>query len=162
MKIFSIRLLRRAYALLAMTSFLAIATTPADARICERDWLSVWRNANGELHGTTWLEGNGIAYNRGSQTGAWAVTANQNNTGYQTVNGMSNCTSSAATSPWVISTDGANCWCKMTGPRVGLWVFAFTYSTTANCANGCARHCAYCAQHGAQNSCTRAALLALP
>jgi hypothetical protein len=38
------------------------------------------------------------------------------------------------------SGSGQYCWCRMTAPRVGAWVFAYNYSLTSysNCSESCA------------------------
>jgi hypothetical protein len=42
-----------------------------------------------------------------------------------------------------------NCWCRMTTPALGLWVFRATYASHANCAGYCATDCAGRVSHEA-------------
>ena len=133
------RLLRRAYAPLAMTIFFIIITTPAPAQMCERDWLSVWRNASGSLQNSPWPQNS--AFTHGARYGTWAVTAIQANTGRQTVNGLSQCNASSTVSD--NNADGANCWCRIINPTVGPWVFRATHVSAAVCAGNCTHFCAF-------------------
>ncbi|MDR1071981.1 MAG: hypothetical protein LBL21_05055 [Rickettsiales bacterium] len=78
---------------------------------------------------------------------------------------MSLCNSSTAsgTNQSSALADNKNCWCRMTTPNLGAsWVFYYASSSAASCAYDCAGSCAYCVRYGANNSCSRSAVLALP
>ena len=80
------------------------------------------------------------------------------------VSGISACSSTSGTSANAISgnpstTDGRFCWCKMTAPRAGRWVFHADSGLAGNCAEGCAFGCANYVRY---DSSVRAAVLALP
>jgi hypothetical protein len=51
----------------------------------------------------------------------------------------------------------------MTTPNLGAsWVFLRDFGSAANCAISCAVNCANCVRFGADYSCSRSAVLALP
>jgi len=111
-------------------------------------WLNAWRGHSGTLPSS-------------SQVGAansttWSVTANVGAFGSQTVNGQAACTAGSA--PTSATLNGTSCWCRMSGPFAGSWVFAWSY-TASFCAHSCASNCAYCVRNGSVNSCTRGAVL---
>ena len=92
----------------------------------------------------------------------WTVTAAVAPFGQQTLKGESACietTSNNTTKPTDAILDGVNCWCRMTSPRVGSWVFNYTNSTASACASGCANDCSNCVQLGTTGWCSRRAVL---
>jgi len=131
-------------------------------------WLAAWR-AHGSFNagggGTGLGQSMAQAYTQHSPGGHWSVTAGAGAVaGRQTVSGISLCTAdvSGGNPGWNIS-HGNNCWCQMTAPLVGQsWVFVLTLTNANSCAHVCAQRCARCIWNGSQDSCTRAALLALP
>ena len=98
---------------------------------------------------------------------AWGVTKNGDDK--CTVTGISTCSSTSGTYPsaskpipgdYPSAINGSNCWCKMITPRVGAWVFLYTFGSSApSCATYCAH---YCANFVWDYSDFRAAVLALP
>jgi hypothetical protein len=51
---------------------------------------------------------------------------------------------------------GQYCWCRMTAPRVGAWVFGDDIGSASNCSANCAAHCAFYVRN---NAAFRAAVL---
>ena len=143
---------------LAMTIFLTIITTVASAQtvsICQH-WIDGWRVAGGSLPGGSRVPTTSNA------SRVWSVTATTP-VGSRTINGQAWCHNvSTGTGPLEHNTAGVHCWCRITNPYVGPWVFLFTDSTAAICAINCANDCSFCGLVGSNASCTRAALLALP
>jgi hypothetical protein len=78
------------------------------------------------------------------------------------VNGVSVCYhTSSGGGPEVPSWGwGLNCWCRMTEPVVGSWVFRNSFPNQLECQINCALGCATCVRDGTNISCTRTALLA--
>ena len=98
----------------------------------------------------------------GSNAGFWSAH-NSNNTACS-VSGMVMCSTESGTSGTAIAGspsiwNGINCWCAMTSPRAGRWVFMHAYGTAADCAINCAF---YCGSRVRSFSTYRAAILALP
>jgi hypothetical protein len=142
-------------------------------KLCQLDWFNAWRAASGVLSSPTYMH----TLEHGSQasSGAWSVTSDQGSVPVKhTVSGTSQCSSIACPTPPCASSSpsltnsstNANnkyCWCRMNAPNLGAsWVFAFADSSGALCANNCASNCSACVWIGANNSCSRSALLALP
>jgi len=101
-------------------------------------WLAAWRSHSGTLPSSS------SKYEH-YQT-PWSVTASVGNYGSQTVSGESLCSSTDGGSLGIIdnpsTTDGRYCWCKMTSPRAGSWVFRFGGSNASHCSSDCASNCA--------------------
>jgi len=116
-------------------------------------WVSAWRGHNGTLTNGTRVptSGNGAR--------EWSVTANVGGSGTHTASGDAWCGTSSTAPPSAHSASGTNCWCRMTGPRAGSWVFDWTSFTASNCANNCANACSSCVLNGSNNSCSRGAVL---
>ena len=129
-------------------------TASAGAWVCAKnewiakdieDWLAAWRAAVDYVGKwpscCTWGEG---------QTSTWSVTASVGNYGQQTVSGESRCSSTNGTyaNPGNPSTtNGEYCWCKMTSPRAGSWIFYGYWSHALYCSIYCADYCAYVVLH---------------
>ena len=102
--------------------FIAIITTSADARICKlvedpRDW--------------------GVPVGWGN--GWKSLFAN-----YQKVAGMAMCSTTngvinIAGNPSMEA--GPGCWCQMTDPVIGRWIFGHWYATNIDCWSRCTTHC---------------------
>ena len=148
--------MRKVINFVVMAIFFVITIAPVNARMCERDWLSVWRNASGML------QNHMITFTRGTQSGTWAITANQNNTGRQTITGMAICNSSTTSDPHDTGANGSNCWCRLVTPSIGHWRFLNPIGNVSDCALACAQACAACALFGSHDLCTRATLLIVP
>ena len=161
---------------LAMTSFLAVITTPAVA--CHA-WLATWRNHSGALPNSSHQDtgGSNIGF------GTWSVTANFGS-GIQTIRGEFMC---AAGGSWGrcycrrATTEGYESWsvdhssargsgrsdCSGNKSSVcgGPWVFVrdswFIPPFAFTCVElgWCGQHCAGCVRNGSDGSCTRAAVL---
>jgi len=120
------------------------------------EWLSKWISANGTLTNSTVSDGNST----------WSVTANQGGTGTQTVTGVSRCSDTGGTNAVKgnpSETSGGSCWCKMTTPRAGAWVYYSAFNGVLGPASACGMACSSaCANHVQSNSNFRAAVLSLP
>jgi len=91
-------------------------------------------------------------------------SAHNSNNPTCSVSGISACSTTSGTFGTAIdgspsTDDGSRCWCMMTAPRGGRWVFDNVIGATAGCAQLCAYFCAFYVQH---NTSFRAAVLALP
>jgi hypothetical protein len=64
------------------------------------------------------------------------------------------------------STNGPNCWCRVSSVNgieaLGAWVYNYTSSDYNGCLHFCAADCGYCARAGVIEKCRRAALFAAP
>ena len=123
--------------------------------ICQH-WIDDWRLAGGSLPGSSRFP---VV---GGSSRVWWVTADTP-VGSRTVHGQAWChdTDSGA-GPLEHNLDGTHCWCRMTEPYVGPWVFLATTGSALDCVQSCAALCSDCGQTGPTNFCTRGALLALP
>ena len=161
---------RAALAVLAMTSFLTIATSPAFA--CPA-WLATWRNHSGNLPGSS-------VSNTAGANATWTVTSNLDGI-VRTIRGESRCVTIGALehhcqcrratmeapASWSTSYSSAHgsgrndCSGNLSEPCVGPWVFHVNYANFSNCISdwGCAFDCAQCVRTGSHHSCTRAAVL---
>jgi len=134
-----------------MTVLLGFLTASAGAWVCAKDgwiaedWLATWRAASGSIGTWTGTSGNGCCTWGTGQTSTWSVTATVGNHGSQTVTGESRCSSTSGA--WAnngnpSTNSGTNCWCKMTSPRAGSWVFDYGGGSTSYCQFNCALNCA--------------------
>ena len=133
------------------------------------DWIDQWCS-----HGDTdpdtgalrWLP-NSSSSPTDDQSGpgfrTWSVTANFG-AGVQTASGVAWCGTSANVPP-TAHASAVNCWCRMTSPVTGPWVWGHTYPAyggftgVQRCVNLCARLCARCVQEGGHAFCRRSAVL---
>ena len=127
----------------------AIMATPANAlTMCAANWLDAWRNAPTILQHTV------SAHTLHGTHGTWAVASPTGGTGMQSVTGIAQCTTLAAswmdtrtgnfTQADAPSAGGPNCWCRVISPIVGrFWVYFGNLGTGApvGCAGNCAQHC---------------------
>ncbi|MDR1071798.1 MAG: hypothetical protein LBL21_04105 [Rickettsiales bacterium] len=73
----------------------------------------------------------------------WQVIVNKPEVGDFLVSGMAMCSpssSSAGSNPSI--SEGGYCWCKMTSPKTGAWVYNGQYDELKNCLNYCGGRCA--------------------
>ncbi|MDR1071409.1 MAG: hypothetical protein LBL21_02080 [Rickettsiales bacterium] len=124
--------------LIIPAAVLACATLRASAKVCVPD-----------VAGAAIVE-------RGVQ---WQATANTAGAGDFIISGLGVCSTSAGT-PAVKGNPsmegGIYCWCKMTSPRVGAWVFRVSLGSNAECNSQCAMYC----DHLYFNAAFREAILA--
>ena len=121
--------------LLAMTSFLLVAISPTHARVCVVDSTSPQAGDP-----STW----GAPVLWGIN---WTVSWDANNPDSQKVMGLAMCSVTTGTrgqrgnpdQTW--SSAVMSCWCRMTYPRVGAWIFHATHSTHHNCRHFCTTDC---------------------
>ncbi|MDR3208962.1 MAG: hypothetical protein LBT45_03910 [Rickettsiales bacterium] len=161
-------------AFILILTFALIAGTASAERLCQLDWFEAWKNASGALSNYRTSNSRGDYDNSTSNggMGTWAVTSDQGSAGvYHTVSGQSFCSSvgNGTFTNWSpdfdtsISSNNKYCWCRMTSPNLGgSWAFLGDYGSAADCAIDCALHCANCVRSGADGSCNRSAVLALP
>ena len=147
-------------AIFAMTIVLfALPARAQTVSICQH-WIDSWRTHSGTLP-----DGSRIpTSNNGARE--WSVTANTP-VGLRTVHGQAWChnTHTGSVGPLEHNTAGHHCWCRLTEPYVGPWVFAtgdISLPPSA-CANSCANHCSNCVlTEPIGLSCKRRTLFALP
>jgi len=119
-------------------------------------WLNAWRIYSGGLPDGSIIP----AFGDASKT--WSVTANFPD-GNHTVSGDGWCGPSKTLPPTSINFVGTACWCRMTSPHGGPWVFDLDYydwdgRNAEHCAVFCAHHCGLCVLSGG-HACTRWTLL---
>jgi len=111
-------------------------------------WLRAWvSNAGREF------PNHGGQHN--NQAATWSVSASVGGAGNQTVSGTGWCGANASSPPTSNLSSGGYCWCRMTAPRLGQWVYL---NAISNCASSCAAACRTC-PFGSNGRCTSAALL---
>ena len=145
-----------------LSVFMIFLTTAAPAWVCisnsfswDNDWLSAWRNHNG------WLPNGSMV---GSSAGPWSVSSDLSSPSNRTVYGDGWCGSHNQEAPpgAVIDEmggDPGSCWCRMTAPIFGAWVFLGNWHGGVQCSELCASDCAECVITGDRGSCTRATVL---
>ena len=147
---------RRDFFKIVFTIFLLFTTTaPANMTACAdwTYWLPRWASHIGTLPNALFTTNN--------TTRIWSVTANLGG-GATTVSGVGWCSTSASTSlpPSGHVPTGRACWCRITEPRLGPWIFLVDYSNTFQCEINCPNLCsARCIITGTDRGCTRAAIL---
>jgi len=141
----------------------ALFSVGAFAWVCAKDrwetiedWLAAWMAAFDEI--APWPSCCKYEYNKTP----WSVTATVGSHGAQTVSGEAACIGSSgnsSTQPGSAVLNGVNCWCRMTSPRSGSWVFLYDDYGASNCSRYCAFVCALCVRDGSNDSCSRGAVL---
>ena len=150
MKMNLTRLLRA----IALAMTIVLFTTPAAAQrvnVCQH-WLDNWRAHVGPIPGANQVP----AVNSNGER-EWLVTA----PGAHTVHGQAWCHTSGTTAPTVHDDAGVHCWCRLTEPSAGPWVFFSTSLPGSGCTLTCAFACALCILNGYTlwGPCTRTAML---
>jgi hypothetical protein len=101
--------------------------------------ISAWDGSNCSFSSYT--------YSRGTKSGTWGETSSDSTCNQ--VRGESLCTTTNGTvaqrgTPSMSDNSDSDvyCWCRMTAPRVGAWVFGNVYDSASPCSSGCAIRCA--------------------
>jgi len=126
---------------IVVAAFFGLLSVPAMAWVCAKDgwdmaWLDAWIAHSDTLPSSSY----NVPYNQPD----WSVTANVSNTGVQTVSGTSVCATNSGTYAQTGTpggSGGTNCWCRMTSPRAGSWVFRGDYDDASFCADACTEDC---------------------
>ena len=87
----------------------------------------------------------GTSYTSQASSKTWITTFPN-----YTVNGIATCNSTTASYEAhpeynfdnnYVSSEGTECWCKMTSPVRSAWVFDYGFSSASDCVSQCANYC---------------------
>jgi len=117
----------------------------ARAYVCQH-WLGAWSlfDNNVPLPNSSYTP----MPDAGGGQRVWTVTSDFGGAGTRTISGDAWChTSNTGAGPAAHSTAGINCWCRMTLPNQGKWLYLYDYSgmnpvpPPSHCGMWCAHDC---------------------